>query len=435
MYDWGISAMQTVITTAVFPIFFLRVPAAGLPESKALAIWGYSNTIGAVLVAVLAPILGAITDYSAIKKPMLAASMLVGVGAVAGMFFIGEGELWLACGLFILALIGATASLTFYESLLPHIAAPDEIDRVSAAGYAIGYLGGGLLLALNLAWILQPAAFGLPAEGSLPTRLAFLSVAIWWMLFSIPLLRRVPEPPRALEPDETRGESPVRAAFVRLGETLHSLRGFRNAFLMLLAFMLYNDGIQTIIKMAGVYGAAIGIDQGALIGAFILVQFLGVPFAFAFGALASRIGAKRSIFLGLIVYAGISVFGYFLRTAVHFWMLSVLVAMVQGGTQALSRSLFARMIPRHKSGEFFGFYSVFEKFAGIFGPLLFSLAISLTGTSRAAILSVIAFFAAGAALLAKVNVEEGVRAAREADAEAGLETPAASSGSAAAAPA
>jgi UMF1 family MFS transporter len=351
------------------------------------------------------------------------------------MFFIGEGELWLACGLFILALIGATASLTFYESLLPHIAGPDEIDRVSAAGYAIGYLGGGLLLALNLAWILEPAAFGLPAEGSLPTRLAFLSVAIWWMLFSIPLLRRVPEPPRALEPDETRGESPVRAAFVRLGETLHSLRGFRNAFLMLLAFMLYNDGIQTIIKMAGVYGAAIGIDQGALIGAFILVQFLGVPFAFAFGALASRIGAKRSIFLGLIVYTGISIFGYFLRTAVHFWMLSVLVAMVQGGTQALSRSLFARMIPRHKSGEFFGFYSVFEKFAGIFGPLLFSLAISLTGTSRAAILSVIAFFAAGAALLAKVNVEEGVRAAREADAEAGLETPAASSGGAAAAPA
>jgi MFS transporter, UMF1 family len=402
---------------------FLRVPAADLPGSRGTEVWGYANTVGAVLVAFLAPVLGAVSDYAAIKKKMLAATMLVGTGAVAGMFFIGRGDIWLASLLFIVALIGATASLSFYESLLPHIASKDEIDRVSTAGFAIGYLGGGLLLALNLAWILKPAAFGLPsgegltpAQSTLPSRLAFLSVAVWWLMFSIPLFRRVPEPPRALEADEHAGENVLKMAFVRLGETLRELRGFRNAFLMLLAFMLYNDGIQTIIKMAGVYGAEIGIDQGALIAAFVLVQFVGVPFAFLFGMLAGKIGAKRSVFIGLAAYTMISIIGYFMKTATHFWMLSFLVAMVQGGTQALSRSLFASMIPRHKSGEFFGFYSVFEKFAGIFGPLLFALAIRMTGTSRAAILSVIAFFALGALLLSMVNVEEGERAARAADA-------------------
>jgi UMF1 family MFS transporter len=420
MYDWGISAMQTVITTAVFPIYFIKVAAAGLPGSAATKALADANVIGAVIVAVLAPFLGALSDYSAIKKRMLGGTMAIALAATAAMFLVGRGEVGLATTLYVLCLVGATASLAFYESLLPHIAAPDEMDRVSTGGYALGYFGGGLLLAINLAWILKPAAFGLP-EGTLPTRLAFVSVAVWWLLFAIPLFRRVPEPPRALEPDERSGESAVRAAVVRLGETLRELRGYRNAFLMLLAFMIYNDGIQTIIKMATAYGTEIGIGESALIAAILIVQFVGVPCAFLFGVLAGRIGARRSIFLGLVVYTLISVLGYFMTSATHFFVLAALVGLVQGGTQALSRSLFASMIPRHKSGEFFGFYSVFEKFAGIFGPLLFSLAITLTGTSRASILSVIVFFALGAALLALVDVDAGVRAARAADAEASAE--------------
>jgi UMF1 family MFS transporter len=298
------------------------------------------------------------------------------------------------------------------------------MDRVSTAGYAIGYLGGGVLLALNLAWIQMPGLFGLPSgpglsEGAatLPARLAFLSVAVWWALFSIPLFRWVPEPPARIEPDERPGEGPVRAALVRLSETFRELRSYRQAFLMLLAFLIYNDGIQTIIKMATAYGTEIGIDQSALIGAILLVQFVGIPCTFLFGAVAARIGAKRSLFLGLLAYTAISILGYFMTSAAHFYMLAGLVGVVQGGTQALSRSLFASMIPQYKSGEFFGFFSIFEKFAGIFGPLIFAGTIAATGSSRNAILSVIGFFAVGAVLLALVDVEEGQRVAREVEQE------------------
>jgi UMF1 family MFS transporter len=204
-------------------------------------------------------------------------------------------------------------------------------------------------------------------------------------------------------------------AFVRLGETFRELRSYRQAFLMLLAFLIYNDGIQTIIKMATAYGTELGIGQNALIGAILLVQFVGIPCSFLFGMLAGRIGAKQALFLGLLTYTAISVLGYFMKTATHFYILAALVGTVQGGTQALSRSLFASMIPQHKSGEFFGFFSVFEKFAGIFGPLIFAGTIAATGSSRNAILSVILFFAVGALLLWPLDVAEGQQTARRAD--------------------
>jgi UMF1 family MFS transporter len=423
MYDWAVSALYTTVLTAVFPIFFIRVAAAGLPESRGTQALATANTIAAIIVAFLSPVLGAVSDYAAAKKRMLAGAMLVGSAATAGMFFIQRGDLVLASTLFIIAVIGATASLVFYESLLPHIAKTGEIDRVSSAGYAMGYVGGGLLLAVNLAWIQRPDLFGLPSgegltpqQSSLPARLAFVSVAIWWIVFSLPLFRKVREPARTLEADETSRASAFTTAFSRLGETVRQLMGFRQAFLMLLAFLVYNDGIQTIIKMATAYGTEIGIGESALITAVLLVQFVGIPFAFLFGMLASRIGAKRSVFIGLVAYAVITMIGYFMKTATHFYMLAALVGMVQGGTQALSRSLFATMIPAHKSGEFFGFYSVFEKFSSIFGPLLFTITIALTGSSRNAILSVIVFFVVGAFLLWFVDVEEGQRAARDAEA-------------------
>jgi UMF1 family MFS transporter len=424
MYDWALSAVQVGIVTAIFPIYYVKVAGASLPGSAATQALANANVLALAVVALLSPMLGAAADYAAAKKRFLAGFMILGLGAIAGMFFIHTGELALASVLFVLAMIGATGSFVFYEALLPHIASPEEVDRVSTAGYALGYVGGGVLLALNLAWIQKPAWFGLPAgaglseaAATLPVRLSFISIAAWWALFSIPLFRGVREPPRRLEPNERRGENPVRVAFVRLGETFRELRGFRQAFVFLLAFLIYNDGIQTIIKMATAYGTELGIGQGALITAILLVQFVGIPFSFLFGALAGKIGAKPAVFLGLAAYAVISVLGYFMRTATHFFVLAGLVGMVQGGTQALSRSLFAAMTPPHKSGEFFGFFSVFEKFAGIFGPLFFAAAIALTGSSRMAILSIIAFFVVGGALLALVDVGEGERAAREAEAE------------------
>jgi UMF1 family MFS transporter len=425
MYDWANSGMVTVITTAVFPIYFVTVAGAGLSEPQAAARYGWATTIGLLVIAILAPILGTLADYLPIKKRLLATFMGIGVVSTGMMFFIYHGDLLLATLLFILANIGVNGSFVFYESLLPHVAREDEMDRVSTAAYAMGYVGGGLLLALNLAWILKPALFGLPsgeglspAQATLPTRLAFVSVGVWWLAFSIPLFRRVPEPAVTREADEPAGRNPIAVSFDRLGETFRALRGYKQAFLMLVAFLIYNDGIGTIIRMATVFGTELGIGRGMLIGTIMIVQFVGIPFAFLFGWLAGKIGTRRSIFIGLGAYVGISIFGYFITTATQFLILGLMVGMVQGGTQALSRSLFASMIPRHRSGEFFGFWGVFEKFAGIFGPLIFSAVVTVAGSSRTAILAIAAFFVIGGYLLSRVDVDEGQRRARAEEAAA-----------------
>jgi len=406
MYDWANSAFWTTVIVAVFPPFFSDYAAAGLPPADATARFAWATTFAVTVVAVLGPILGAVADYRAVKKKLLAVFMAVGVVATLLMATIDRGNWTYAALLFVIANIGVAASQVFYDSLLPHIAAPEELDRVSTSGFALGFLGGGVLLLVNLAWILSPATFGLP-DTVAAIKLSFASVAFWWLIFSIPLLRRVPEPPRALESDETGSENSIRAALVRVWETFHELRGYRQAFLMLVAFLLYNDGIQTIIRMASIYGAEIGIDRNAQIAAFVVVQFTGIPCSFAFGSLAGRIGPKRALYLSLVVYIGISILGYFMTTTWQFFALAFLVGTVQGGSQALSRSLFARMIPKHKSSEYFGFFSVFEKFAGIFGPALFAASVTMFGSSRAAVLSVILFFIAGAAILTRVDVAEG----------------------------
>jgi len=406
MYDWANSAFWTTVIVAVFPPFFSDYAAAGLSPAQATARFAWSTTFAVTLVAILGPILGAVADYRAMKKKLLAVFMAVGATATLLMTTIDRGNWTYAALLFVIANIGVAASQVFYDSLLPHIAAPDELDRVSTSGFALGFLGGGVLLLVNLAWILSPATFGLP-DTVAAIKLSFASVAFWWLIFSIPLMRHVREPPRALEEDETGAENSIRAALVRVWETFHELRGYRQAFLMLVAFLLYNDGIQTIIRMASIYGAEIGIDRNAQIAAFVVVQFTGIPCSFGFGWLAGRTGVKPALYLSLGVYICISILGYFMTTTWHFFALAFLVGTVQGGSQALSRSLFARMIPKHKSSEYFGFFSVFEKFAGIFGPALFAASVTLFGSSRAAILSVIVFFIVGAAVLTRVNVAEG----------------------------
>jgi UMF1 family MFS transporter len=405
LYDWANSAFLTTIVAAVFPVYYNNVAAKGLAPEAAAFNFSMGTTIALTVSAIIAPVLGAIADHRPYKKRFLAGFMLLGVVATMAMASIGEGDWAWAIGLFMIANIAVSGSIAFYDSLLPHIAAPHELDTVSSSGFALGYLGGGLLLLLNLAWILQPALFGL-ANAGVATRLAFFSVGVWWLVFSMPLLRRVPEPVLSRGGHGTIGAA-TRHALADLRETFTHLRRYRQAFLMLLAFLIYNDGIGTIIRMASLYGAQLGIKEHHLIGALLLVQFVGVPFAFVFGWLAGRIGAKRAIFLSLAVYTGISILGYFLKTAVHFYALAILVGMVQGGSQALSRSLFASMIPRERSSEFFGFFAVTERTAGILGPLTFAAAIALTGSSRGAILSVIAYFVVGALILSRVDIAEG----------------------------
>jgi UMF1 family MFS transporter len=405
MYDWANSAFQTTVITAVFPPFFSDYASAGFDGTEAAANFTATTVVAMSIVAVIGPVLGALADYRAWRKRLLAIFVAVGVSATFLFATIDRGGWMYAAVLFAIANVGVATSYVFYDSLLPHIAAEHEMDRVSTAAYAIGFIGGGILLLANLAWIIYPETFGL-ADRVAGTKLSFISVAVWWLVFSIPVLRRVPEPRAVLEADETSNDNPIRVAFSRIGETFHEIRGYRNAFLMLIAFLLYNDGIGTIIKMSSTYATQLNIDRDAQITAFVMVQFVGVPCSFLFGTLAARIGAKRAIFGALVVYTGISVLGYFMTTVWHFFLLAFLVALVQGGSQALSRSLFARMIPRHKSSEFFGFFSVFEKFAGIAGPAIFLAAMKL-GSIRVAVLSVILFFIVGALVLTRVNVAEG----------------------------
>ncbi len=416
LYDWANSAFVTTIVAAVFPIFYATVAAADLPDHEATQRYAFTTAIALALVALLTPVLGAVADYLGAKKRLLGTFLALGVVATATMFFISQGAWLFASLMFVLGNVGFSGANVFYNSLLPHIAREREIDRVSTAGYALGYLGGGLLLAINLAWILRPGTFGL-ADAEVATRLSFVSVAVWWVGFSLPLFRRVSEPPRQLELDEAAGLNPVRVAVTRLVETFHEIRSYRHAFLFLLAFLAYNDGISTIIRMAAVYGTEIGLGQTHLIGAILVVQFVGIPCTFLFGLLAGRVGAKRALYLGLAVYVVVSVLGYFMTVPWHFYTLAILVGMVQGGSQGLSRSLYASLIPRHKSAEFFSFFAVGDKFAGILGPVIFGWVSVLAGSSRLSILAVIAFFVIGMALLTRVDVRSGQRYARQVDRE------------------
>jgi UMF1 family MFS transporter len=409
-YDWANSAYFTTVVTAVFPAFFSTYAADGLEPAQATARFGAITTISVGVIAVGSPILGAIADFTGIKKRLLAVFMMIGVTAAAAMVFITRGDWVLASALFFIGNIGVSGTTVFYDSLLPHVARPDETDRVSAAGYALGYLGGGILLLLNLAWILQPQTFGF-ADSAAATKASFVSVAIWWLVFSVPLLLRVPEPRVMLDAGEAAETGILRAAFGRLGRTFREIRRYKNAFVLFFAMLLYQDGIQTIIRMASVYGAEIGIDQNAQIAAFVMVQFIGIPFSFLFGTLGARIGTKRALFIALMVYTAATIIGYFMTTVTQFFLLAAMVATVQGGAQALSRAMFARLIPVNKTSEFFGFYAVAERFATVLGPLVFTLSVIITGSSRFAVLFIITFFAAGAFLLSRVDEEEGMKAA------------------------
>jgi len=406
-YDWANSVYFTTVITAVFPSFYASYAAKGLDPATATARFGMITTISMLVIAVASPVLGALADFTGIRKKLLGAFLIVGLAACTAMAFISEGNWQFALLVFFIGNIGVSGSLVFYDSLLPHVATPEETDRVSSAGYAMGYVSGGILLLINLAWILQPAAFGFSGAAA-ATKASFISVALWWAVFSIPLFRGVPEPPT--DGDATPG-SAIGEAFNRLGRTLGEIRRYRNAFLLFIAMLLYQDGIQTIIRMGAVYGAEVGIEQTAQIGAFVMVQFVGIPFAFLFGSLGSRIGTKRCIFIAIAVYALATIIGYFMTTVVHFYLLAFLIATVQGGSQALSRSLFARMIPRDRTSEFFGFFAVAERFATVFGPAIFTASVMITGSSRTAVLAILILFIAGAAVLSQVDEAEGMRAA------------------------
>lgn len=408
MYDWANSAYATTMVAAVLPIFFVSVPGAAVGNDAALSYWAYTQSAAMLLLVVLSPILGAVADVSGLKKKLLALFMALGVLSTALYALVAEGDLWLAVILTLIGGVGYSGSLTFYDALLPDVTKAENRDRISAQGFAYGYLGGGLLLAVNLLMIQRPEWFGLDPSGGM--KLVFLSVAVWWFVFSIPLLRRVPE----RKPDQAvpAGES-VRQAFARLSHTLRGMRRYPELVKYLIAFWFFSDGIGTIIRMATAYGETIGIGSSHLIAALLITQFVGFPCALQFGRMAGKIGAKTSLYISLVIYVLITILGYFMTSALHFYLLAAMVGLVQGGSQALARSLYIRLIPPGRSAEYFGFMSVWSKFAGIVGPAVFGLVNMYAGSSRLGILALVSFFVIGIGMLAMVDLEKGEREARQ----------------------
>lgn len=421
MYDWANSAYITVVVAAVYPPFFRSIMIdAGFAESDATAIWAYTTSIALALILVAGPLLGAISDYNGGKKKLLALSAGIGIAATSLLPFSDSFGYLLVCAIFIISNIGYSASILFYESLLPHIARREEIDFISARGYTLGYLGGGLLLLVNVLWLTFPSWFGLADIGS-AVKASLISVAVWWGIFSIPILKNVPEPVILPGSGRTTLKNDLKAGVDRLFSTYREAARYRQLLYFLPAFLLYFEAIGTIIKMATAYGDEIGIGRTDMVIALLLTQFIGIPCTMAFSRLATRLNAKTGILIGLSIYAVAIGGAYFMHTAVHFYLLAVLIGLAQGGTQALSRSLFAVMVPRTRSAEFFGLFSTCEKTAGIFGPLLFGIIGQLTGQSRFGIVLLGLFLLAGMLLLAKVDVRRGIEEAGRKDRETTLD--------------
>lgn len=405
LYDWANSAFATTILAAVLPIFYNDVAAVNLPDNVATSYWGYTQAIAMLIIALITPVLGAVADYSKSKKIFMKLFVFIGVVGTALLFFIVEGRYLLASVFFIFANIGFSGGNIFYDSFLPIITKKDKIDYVSSMGYAAGYLGGGILLLINLLMIMRPQMFGI-ANTTLATRIAFVTVAIWWIIFSIPAFINLPESRVGLG-KFTLGPY-IKQGFHRVKNTFTHVKKYKELFKFLIAFWIYNDGIGTIIRMATIYGREVGIGQNDLIGALLLTQVVGIPFTLIFGKLGEKIGAKKGIYISLTVYLVITILGYNLDSALDFWILAGLVGTVQGGAQALSRSLYGALIPENKSAEFYGFYGISSKFAAITGPFVFALVGQITGSSRYGILAVASFFILGIILLYTVDVDKGI---------------------------
>jgi UMF1 family MFS transporter len=405
LYDWANSAFALAVLTAFVPVMLGGAWNDGAPSTVTTFRLGMANGVASLIVVVLAPMLGAMTDQARRRKPWLALFTILGVVATALLASAGPGGWQLAMLCFILASVGFFAANSLYDAMLIDVAEPPEYDRVSALGYALGYLGGALLFTISVILLASPATFGLKSP-SAAIELTFVLVAIWWAAFSLPLLLWVKERQPA--------QAPVSGVFLaglrELRNTARSLGSERNLLWFLAAYWLYIDGVYTIIKMAVDYGLSQGLSATDVTGAILLTNFLGFPAALAFGVLGDRIGPRPAIFLALSVYIVATVLAVFLTTALQFYALAATIGLVQGGVQSLSRSLFARLIPPAKSGEYFGFYNMLGKFSSILGPVLAGTVALVSGSQRVAILSIVLLFVSGLSLLTRVQVP-AVRAA------------------------
>lgn len=409
MYDWANSAFATTVMAGFFPLFFKAYWANPDFPSESTFYLGMANSIASIIVAMLAPFLGAIADQGSAKKKFLFIFAFLGIVMTGGLWIVEQGYWQMAVFFYVLAALGFSGSNIFYDSLLPGLASEKKVDYVSSLGFAMGYFGGGILFLLNVLMYLKPELFGIP-DGATAIRLSFVSVAVWWAVFSIPVAIWVKEP----EIHESVGiVSAVGLGWKQLTNTLKEIRHLKVVGIFLLAYWFYIDGVDTIVRMAVDYGATLKFPDSALITALLMVQFICFPCALLFSLLAKKIGVKQSVMVGIIGYGIITFLAYFMSQEWHFYTLAALVGLFQGGIQALSRSLYTRIIPEEKAAEFFGFYNMLGKMAAVIGPAMMGTITLLTGNIRYGILSILALFILGGFFLLKVNIEEGSRMARE----------------------
>jgi UMF1 family MFS transporter len=422
MYDWANSAFSTTVMAGFFPIFFKQYWSIGADVNQSTAMLGFGNSIASLIVALMAPVLGAIADRGSLKKKFMIFFTYLGVLMTAGLYLVGKGDWMMAIFVYVMGVIGFSGANIFYDSLLPSVADESKVDSVSSLGFAMGYLGGGLLFLLNVVMTLQPAIFGLADAGE-AVRWSFVSVALWWGAFTIITITWVPEPEIR---KKERQKSSIAEGFKQLHRTFQEIRHLKTVLLFLLAYWFYIDGVDTIIKMAVDYGISIGFESNDLIIALLIVQFVGFPAALIFGRLGERWGVRPSIFLAIGVYIAVTIWGTMMREKYEFYVLAVVIGLVQGGIQALSRSYYSRLIPKNQAAEYYGFYNMLGKFAAIIGPALMGVVglimrnvlmpespsaeqISKVGqdAARWSIASLIVLFVIGAVLLFYVDEEKG----------------------------
>lgn len=405
LYDWANSAFATTVMAGFFPVFFKEYWST--TDSVTLSTWylGLGNSIASILVAVLAPFIGAIADRGTAKKKLLIFFAFLGIIATGGLWIVNQGHWQIAILFYIIASIGFMAGNIFYDSLLPAVASKDKFDYTSSMGFSLGYIGGGLLFLINVLMYLQPHYFGIP-DGETAIRLSFISVAVWWAVFSIPIILFVKEPKIH---DPIGICSAVKEGWGQLISTLTKIRELKVVGTFLMAYWLYIDGVDTIIRMAVDYGTSIGFSASSLITALLLVQFVAFPATLIYSWFSSKIGIKNAIYIAIIGYTFITIFGVFVSKEWHFYVLAIMIACFQGGIQALSRSMYSRIIPKNQAAEFFGFYNMLGKFAAIIGPPMMGYIGLITGNPRLGILSIIILFISGGLLLTKVDLQEGER--------------------------
>jgi len=408
MYDWANSAFATVMLAGLFPVFFKQYWSAGQAVTTSTFHLGVANSAAGIVIVLIAPIMGAIADAGQARKRLLLSFAALGMVMTAALYGIAEGEWLSAAILYAIGVIGFMGSVIFYDALIVKVTEPKHYDLVSGYGFAMGYLGGGLLFTLDVLMTLFPGFFGF-ADVSEAVRFSFITVTIWWAVFTLPLMFNVPAD-RGLR--VTIGQA-VHGGFRDLRHTFHELRKLKVVSLFLLAYWLYIDGVDTVVRMAVDYGLSIGFDSNDLIVALLITQFVGFPAALLFGVLGEKIGPRRGILIALGVYFIVTTWAYFMQHVYEFYLLAVMIGLVQGGVQSLSRSLFARIIPASKSGQFFGFYNMMGKFAAVIGPVLMGSVAVLTDSSRLAILSVSILFLIGGILLLFVDIREGERIAKQ----------------------